>query len=50
MYQAWHIAALPLVKKFPPLPEFLGDTQPGRAQSPEEMLAAMQAWAAVTKH
>lgn len=50
MYQGWHIAALPLSKRFPPLPEFLGDTKPGQSQTPEEMLAAMQAWAAVTKH
>lgn len=50
MKAAWHTAALPLSKRFPPLSELLGDTQPIQVQTPEQMLAAMQAWAAVTKH
>lgn len=51
MKAAWHAGMLsqPL-KRFPPLSDLLGDTEPMQEQTPEQMLAAMQAWAAVTRH
>lgn len=48
-WQAWHTAALPLQKKFPSLSTMLGDEQKVEPQTPDEMLAAMQAWVSATR-
>jgi hypothetical protein len=51
MSQAWHTASIPNMKGgWPSLAKLLGDEPQSKAQTPEQMLAAMQAWAAVTKH
>lgn len=50
MSQAWHTAALPLAKKFPPLSQLLGEKKPASTQTPAQMLAAMQAWVGATRH
>jgi hypothetical protein len=50
MSQAWHTAALPLTKKFPPLSDMLGEKKPSQCQTPDEMLSVMRAWQMATRH
>ncbi|MFA5989681.1 MAG: hypothetical protein WC803_08760 [Sphingomonas sp.] len=51
MSVAWHIEAFGRMKKLPSLEKVLGRTEARApvAQSNEEMLAAMRAWAAISK-
>jgi len=44
---AWHIAALPLTKKFPTLDKFIG--RKPRRQTPEEMMQIAHMWNAAVK-
>lgn len=48
-WHAWHVASLPMMKKFPALKDFLGaGTKPDlRRKTPEEMQAVAQQWHAV---
>lgn len=47
-WQAWHTAALPNTKRFPSLAELLGEeAERPKAQTPEEMKAALMAWTQV---
>ena len=46
MSQAWHIAALPRLKKFPPLESLMGVKRTARRQTVSEMDAIFKAWAA----
>jgi hypothetical protein len=54
MLTAWHIAALPMMKKFPPTPDNLmianRRAPKSPAQTPAEMLGVMRAWAESTRH
>jgi hypothetical protein len=50
MAAAWHSAALPLSKRFPPLRRFLGVEERRKVQTTEEMLAAMRGLVAATRH
>lgn len=43
---AWHIAALPLSKKFPKLEDMLGRKR--RRKSPEQMEAELRGWLAAS--
>lgn len=50
-WHTWHVAALPLQKKFPPLKAFIEVGQPQRKkakrpQTVEEMIAIAHAWSA----
>jgi len=48
---AWHVEAFARTKKLPPLDKVLGRQSkvPTKAQSNEEILAAMRAWVAMSK-
>jgi hypothetical protein len=51
MSQAWHTASIPNMKGgWPSLAKLLGDERSAKAQTPEQMIAVMQAWSAATKH
>lgn len=39
---AWHVAALPRMKKFPKLESLMGVKRTVRAQTPEEMAASIK--------
>jgi hypothetical protein len=43
---AWHVAALPRLKKFPELNALMGVKQTARRQTVSEMEAILAAWAA----
>jgi hypothetical protein len=43
---AWHIAALPRMKKFPELEKLMGIKRKARRQTASEMDAIFKAWAA----
>jgi hypothetical protein len=43
---AWHIAALPRMKKFPELEKLMGTKRKARRQTASEMDAIFKAWAA----
>jgi hypothetical protein len=45
---AWHIEALSRQRKIPPLNDLFGEKRKVKPQTPDEMLAALQAWANVT--
>lgn len=41
---AWHVAALPKMKKFPKLSDLLGNAPKRRAQTAGEIEAALRSW------
>lgn len=45
-WMAWHVAALPRVKKFPTLESLMGIKRKAKRQTVSEMEAIFKAWAA----
>jgi hypothetical protein len=52
MMLAWHVVALPMLKPFPKTPDALmiRDRPPAPPQTKADMLLAMRAWTAATRH
>lgn len=50
-WHTWHIAALPLFKKFPTLADFMpaGPEQSRPRQTEEEQIAVVRQWAAISR-